>query len=641
LLLIVLRRQGRRRMPPQREGPRWPFAAFLVIVLAAVVVAVTTAAVVPTVLHGKCAGTKLRPLPQPQNSWVYASDGSLLGVIPSVKNRQPLKLWQMSRWLPAATVAIEDRRFWQHGALDYQAIVRAAWRDLTSGETRQGASTLTQQLARNLYLRTRQQTLSRKVKEACLALKLSRQLRKRAILADYLNAVYYGNHAYGAQAAAQTYYSRKARELTLPQAALIAGLTQAPSAYDPFRHPWKARARRNQVLAALLEQGTITPRQFRWAVSQRLRLRPTEVYSTIRQPYFFGYVQQQLLARYGSWAVRAGGLRVTTTIDPRLQRLAETAMRRILRERRDPAAALVAIDPANGHVKAMAVDVPSGQRLTLNLATQGHRQAGSAFKPFVLATAIARGISPFSVYSGPPALLVPDRRCLNRDGPWVVHNFADEAAGTMNLVDATTHSVNTIFAQLVVQVGPPSVVATARRMGIVSPLQPVCSITLGSQAVTPLEMTASYATLAARGVAHRPLSLAKVRGPNGGELPLLAEPPRRALGQKTADLVTYALRRVVEAGTGRAAALAGRPAAGKTGTAEDYRDAWFCGYVPQLAVCVWVGHPHAEVPLVGVEGLPQVFGGTIPAEIWHTFMAPATAHLPVRGFPTPVLPSRN
>ncbi len=638
LLLIALRRQGRRRVPPgPREIRRGLIAAVVLVLAAAAVIGVTTAAVVPSVIESTCKSTRLRPIRLGQNSLVYASDGSLLGVIPSVQNRQPLKLWQMSRWLAPATVAIEDRRFWEHGALDYHAILRAAWRDLTAGEAMQGASTITQQLARNLYLGSRQQTLDRKVKEACLALKLQQHLTRRAILADYLNVVYYGNHAYGVQAAAETYFSRKASELTLPQAALIAGLPQAPSSYDPFARPRKARARRNEVLAALREQGAITRAQYRWAASQRLRLKPSGLYRTIRQPYFFGYVQQQLLERYGSEAVRAGGLKVKTTIDPHLEVLANNAMHRILRKRGDPSAALVAIDPSTGDIRAMAVDVPSGRRLKFNLATQGHRQAGSAFKPFVLATAMQRGISPLTAFSGPPALTIPDRRCLGQNGPWDVHNYADESTGTMNLVDATAHSVNTIFAQLVIEVGPSNVVSTAHRMGITSRLLPVCSITLGTQAVTPLEMANAYATFAARGIHRAPNALAEVRGPRGGRLPLPSARGKRVLGQNASDLVTYALRRVVEAGTGTAAGF-GRPAAGKTGTAENYQDAWFCGFVPQLAACVWVGYPRAEIPLRNVEGLSEVFGGSLPAEIWHGFMAPAVARLPALKFARPFLP---
>jgi penicillin-binding protein 1A len=634
LLAAAVRNRSRRRAPGRRGGRRW-WLVLPALLVAGGAIGLAAAAIGPRVLASSCSSTELHPIALGQNSLVYASDGSLLGVIPSVENRQTLRLHEMSRWLPLATVAIEDQRFWHHGALDYRGILRAAWSDLTSGRAVQGGSTITQQLARNLYIGSQQQSLSRKLEEACLAIKLQERLTRREILADYLNVVYYGNHAFGAEAAAETYYSRPASSLTLPQAALIAGLPQAPTTYDPFARPEDARDRRNEVLAALLRQGKIDAAQYGWAVSQPLGLRPGQLYTTIRQPYFFGFVQEQLVSRFGAAAVRSGGLQVKTTIDPRLQTLADRALHAVLRDRRDPAGALVAIDPANGAVKAMAVDIPSGQRLTFNLATQGHRQAGSAFKPFVLATAMQQGISPYASFSGPPSLTIPDRRCMGPNGPWDVHNYADESAGTMDLLNAIAHSVNTIFAQLVVDVGPPNVVATAHRMGITSPLKPVCSITLGSQAVTPLEMADGYATLAARGIHHAPQSLAEVRGPGGAVLPPAGTDGNRALGQNAADLVTYALQGVIQFGTGTAAGF-GRPAAGKTGTAESFQDAWFCGYVPQLAACVWVGYPHAEVPLVNVEGLAAVFGGSLPAEIWHDFMAPAVAPLPALGFASPI-----
>jgi penicillin-binding protein 1A len=231
-------------------------------------------------------------------------------------------------------------------------------------------------------------------------------------------------------------------------------------------------------------------------------------------------------------------------------------------------------------------------------------------------------------------MTIPDPACEGPNGVWEVHNYADESAGTMDLFHAIAHSVNTIFAQLVVDVGPANVVAIAHRMGIVSPLKPVCSITLGSQAVTPLEMADAYATLAAHGIHHRPQPLAAVRAPGGKMLRLPSTEGSIAIHRNTADQVTYALQRVVAYGTGTAAAL-GRPVAGKTGTAEGFRDAWFCGYVPQLAACVWIGYPHREQPLLNVEGVGAVFGGSLPAEIWHAFMAGAVGNLPVRDFPQP------
>jgi penicillin-binding protein 1A len=280
----------------------------------------------------------------------------------------------------------------------------------------------------------------------------------------------------------------------------------------------------------------------------------------------------------------------------------------------------------------MAVHAP-GRPLRFNLATQSRRQAGSTFKTFTLAAAIESGIPLDSVWHGPSSLTVDDRRCRDGDRAWVAHNYADEAEGTMTLLQATAHSVNTIFAQVALRAGLSHVVDVAHRMGIESPLEPVCSITLGPEGVSPLEMTDAFATLAARGMHHPPSLLERVTGRGGRRLPV-KQTGDRALSRDVADKVTYALAGVVRAGTGVAASI-GRPAAGKTGTAEEFKDAWFCGFVPQLATCVWIGHAHAETPMAYVDGFAQVVGGSVPARIWHDFMAPAVSPLPVEGLPTP------
>jgi penicillin-binding protein 1A len=544
---------------------------------------------------------------------VYAADGSLLGTVPTGRNREPVALWRMSRWLPRASVAIEDRRFWSHGALDYTAIARAALADLHAGRIVQGGSTITQQLVRDRYLGHRPITLPRKLQEACLAVELARRWSKRRILNTYLNLVFYGHHAYGAQAAAWTYFSRPARRLSLAQAALLAGLPQAPSLDDPFRHPRAALARRNEVLTALRRAGAISAGRYRTVAARPLGLRPGHRYREARFPTFFDYALRELLHREGTTLARHGGLRVTTTLDPRLQHLADRAIAGWLYRASDPAAALVAIDPRDGAIRAMTAPNPDLRGGRFNLATQSHRQAGSAFKVFTLTAAIERGIPLSSVWHRPASLTIPSRRCLNASGRWVVHNFADESTGTMTLRDAIAHSVNTIFAQVVMRVGPARVVAVAHRMGIRSPLKPVCSITLGPEGVSPLEMTDSFATLAAGGVRHLPTALARPR-------------PRaeRALPPWVAAQVTRALTGVIRSGTGRAADP-GRPAAGKTGTAEDFKDAWFCGYVSQLAACVWIGYPQAEIPMHNLDGFAQVVGGSVPARIWHDFMVGALA----------------
>src|SRR5207248_6024249 len=320
--------------------------------------------------------------------FVYASDGSLLGSIPADKNRTRVALRGVSFWTRKATVAIEDHRFYEHGGVDYQGILRAAWSDLRAGHVVQGGSTITQQLVRNLYI-SKERTFKRKLKEACLAIKLSRRWSKDRILAEYMNQVYYGNHAYGIEAAAQTYFSKHARNLWLAQAALLAGLPQAPSVYDPFHRPADALARRNEVLRALFKSRDITQRQLESALVQRkLDLHAGRLYTRIREPYFFSFVREQLIAKYGANTVRSGGLRVYTTIDPRLQRAARKAIKDTLYYSNDPAAATVQINPANGAIRAMHAVTPGLSGNQFNLAAQARRQAGSTFKAFVLTAAV-------------------------------------------------------------------------------------------------------------------------------------------------------------------------------------------------------------------------------------------------------------
>jgi penicillin-binding protein 1A len=605
--------------------------------LVAAIVALTLATVAFTgrqILLTTCSLSDLRPLSLGQNSFLYTDNGILLGVVPSATNRQPLPLSRMSPWLPEATVAIEDARFWQHGALDYQGIARAFYDDISSGHIVQGGSTLTQQLVRNLYIGNPQRTLSRKIREACLAEKLFQRLTRKQILAAYLNQVFYGRHAYGAQAATQTYFSKSASQLSLVQAALLAGLPQAPTTYDPLINPQYALARRNEVLRAMRKNGYITAAKLRSAVRKPLLLHPGHLYTQLHQPNFFGWATQQLADRFGERQVERGGLKVKTTLDPRLQALGLHAVSSVLHTSTDPAAALVAIDPRTGAVKAMVDYLPDGRKMQFNLATQAHRSTGSSFKPITLATALSEGDSLYSTFYGPPELQIIDPQCSTNNGPWDVHNFADEADGTMNLLDATANSVNTIFAQLIAKVGVRNVVAMAHRLGITSSgsyFRPVCAVTLGAVGFTPLEMADVYATFADGGVHHAPQAFETVREPNG-KTTKISTSGQRILGPNVSAELTYALQGVIEHGTGVAAAL-DRPAAGKTGTAENFQDAWFCGYVPQLATCVWVGYPRGEISLYNVEGVGAVAGGTLPAEIWHDFMAPAVAKLPVVNFP--------
>jgi penicillin-binding protein 1A len=640
---MLFARHGRLRRRNRKRRSILLFGALLVASLIALGLA-TVAFTGQQILLSQCTLTDLRPLALGENSFLYTDNGQMLGVVPSATNRQPLPLSQISPSLPQATVAIEDARFWQHGALDYQGILRALYQDLSKGHIVQGGSTITQELVRNLYIGNSQRTLSRKIKEACLATKVFQKNTRKQILADYLNEVFYGRHAYGAQAASRTYFSKPASRLTLVQAALLAGLPQAPTVFDPLTNPRAALVRRNEVLHAMFKNGYITGSKLRSATRKKLELRPGNLYTQQHQPNFFGWATQQLAQRFGKHGqrqVELGGLHVQTTLNQRLQGLGVHAVASVLHTSTDPAAALVSIDPQTGAVKAMVDYLPSGRRMQFNLATQAHRSTGSSFKPITLATALSEGDSLYSTFYGPPELNIITPECRQGNGYWDVHNFADESAGTMNLLSATANSVNTIFAQLIAKIGVRNVQYMARNLGITERVRgpyfrQACAITLGSVGFTPLEMTDVYATFASGGVHHAPQAFESIRGPKGNEIPLKST-ARRVLTPNVAAQLTYALQGVVRGGTGTAAALGARPVAGKTGTAENFQDAWFCGYVPQLATCVWVGYPKGEIPLLNVEGVGAVAGGTLPAEIWHNYMEGAVGNLPVKGFPTPDL----
>jgi penicillin-binding protein 1A len=638
---MLLARHGRLRRRNRKRRSILLVGALLLASIVALLLA-TVAFTSQQILRSQCNLSDLRPLALGENSFLYTDDMQRLGVVPSATNRQPLALSKISPSLPEATVAIEDARFWQHGALDYQGIMRALYQNLSKGHIVQGGSTITQELVRNLYIGNPERTLSRKVKEACLATKIFEKKTRKQILAEYLNEVFYGRHAYGAQAAARTYFSKPASRLTLVQAALLAGLPQAPTVYDPLRNPHAALARRNEVLHAMWKNHYISKSRLRSATRRKLQLRPGHLYSELHQPNFFGWATQQLDSdrRIGHRRVELGGLRVKTTLNMRLQGLALHAVSSVLNTPTDPAAAIVSIDPKTGAVKAMVDYLPSGRKMQFNLATQAKRSTGSSFKPITLATALSEGASLYSTFYGPSALNIITPECATNNGYWDVHNFADETAGTMSLLDATAYSVNTIFAQLIAKIGVKNVMYMARNLGITEPIgskyfRQACAITLGSVGFTPLEMTDVYATFASGGVHHAPQAFEFVRGADGKVIKgsRLSTNGRRVLSANVAAQLTYALRGVVQKGTGTAAALGARPVAGKTGTAEDFKDAWFCGYVPQLATCVWVGYPKGEISLYNVEGVGEVAGGTLPAAIWHAYMSGAVGNLPVQNFP--------
>ena len=633
---FVLGHRGRKRKRAARIRRRRRAGVITVLALIAVAIALATVGFgAGTAFSASCDLNSLRPVEIGQNSFVYADDGSLLGSIPAERNREPVSSKNMSRWLPLATVAIEDRRFWRHGGVDYVGIARAAWKDVTAGRVVEGGSTITQQLVRNLYI-GHEKTFNRKLKEACLAIKLSRKRSKPWILNTYLNSVYYGNHAYGVEAAAQTYFSRHASQLTLPQAALVAGLPQAPSDYDPYHNPQGALVRRNEVLRAMLDNQAITLAQYRYAThSKSLRLHPGRIYTHIKQRYFFSYVLDALDEQYGSNTVRQGGLKVYTTIDPRLQRLANKAILEILPNKDDPAAAIVSVEPRTGAIRAMTA-VPRRTGNQFNLVAQSARQAGSTFKTLVLASAIEKGIDPDSTYyTSAPFTCTARPWCLK---PWEVHTYDDSYRGTMSVTRGTLSSDNTIYAQLTLDVGPRYVWQMAHRLGVhLSPDKPVASIGLGSLAVSPLDMAAAYATFPAMGIYAKPMAITKVILPGGREDTDSGwgkPQSKRALSEAVAWKVTDVLAQNALYGTGAGSGDGIHVNAGKTGTTENHADAWFDGYTRQLSTVVWMGYPKGEIPMLNVHG-QTVAGATFPVPIWHAYMAAALWHHKVLGFELP------
>ena len=571
--------------------------------------------------------------PGPQTTFVYDRNGKVITTFHAEINRTEIRLDNMPDSLQHAVIAIEDRDFYRHGGVSILGIVRAAWTNVTHGQIEQGGSTITQQYVKNVYTGS-ERTVGRKVKEALLAVKLEHKYTKGEILEKYLNTVYFGNGAYGVEAAGKTYFGVHARDLQPVQSATLAAVIAAPAVYDPVQHPETTKERRNVVLKAMADQGYLQQSEALQLEQLPVKVRTPKTTSSGRFAYFVDYVRRSLLQTYGEDETYRGGLRVHTTVDAAWQTSAEQAVAAHLTDPKGPSAALVAIDPTNGAVRAL-VGGKDFFTAKFNNAIQAHRQAGSSFKTFTLAAAMEQHIDPHAVWQGPPQITIPDRRCYTDGKPWEVHNYADEHAGTMNLIDATANSVNTIFAQLVVDVGPSAVADVAARMGVASELDPVCSITLGSQDVTPMDMATGYATLAARGIHHVPSPFELVRTSAGKTLERIQSNGDQALAQNDADLVTLALQGVVTRGTGTAASLAGRAAAGKTGTAQNYQDAWFCGYTPQLAACVWVGYQKAEIPMENVEGYAHVFGGSIPALIWRDFMTTAMDGQPVESFPAP------
>jgi 1A family penicillin-binding protein len=574
-----------------------------------------------------------------QTSKIIAADGTVITELHGEQNRENVGLDQICPDLQHAVIAIEDERFYQHGGVDWTAIMRAFWTNVVQGRVVQGASTITQQYIKNT-LTGKERTYWRKLEEAGLANQLERRYSKDKILEMYLNDVYFGQGCYGVKTASRTFFGKEPSELALEEAALLAAVIRIPNYYSPYLNIDAARKRRNVVLDKMKELGYITSYQAAEAKSTDVVVQPIpEETPSPLAPYFVEYVKKylynvfaadpELRAKFGDLSpddiIFRGGLRVFTTLDLELQRYAEDAIASTLDRAGDPSAALCAVDPRSGEIKAM-VGGRDYSQLQYNIAAQGGRQPGSAFKAFVLTTAISNGISPYKTYDSSPTTLE-----FTDGTKWKVGNAEGSSYGTINVYTATVRSVNVVYARIIKDVGPQRVAQMAQAMGITSEVPPYPSIALGTSEVNPLEMASAFGTLANNGSYVPPICVTRVTDADGNVVFENHPKGKRVVREDVAAVVNSILQDAVRYGTGRAARI-DRPQAGKTGTTDDYADAWFCGYTPDLSAAVWVGYPEGRIPMRSVHGI-TVYGGTFPAQIWRKFMEKALEGVTASDFP--------
>ena len=570
--------------------------------------------------------------PQSQTTIIYDASGAQLATLHGQENRFPVRIDEVPAVVQNAIVAAEDRKFFQHGGIDPVGIARATWADIRQKGATQGGSTITQQYVKNVYVGA-DPTLWRKLREAVISVKLERKLDKRQILERYINTVYFGRGAYGIQAAARTWFGKDVGALDLKEAAYLAGLIRTPAGGDVVSDPETAAQLRTFVLQAMVRSRYISPAQAAEVeavplasyVALRTELDSTVTLQGVGAEYFVEYVRTQLLKTYSEDQVLRQGLRVQTSLNPTIQRQAFDAVYGLLDRPNDPAGALVAVDP-DGRVVAM-VGGKNWEQSKVNLAVGAAgggsgRQAGSTFKPFALAATVREGYTLESSFPGPAKLILPK---ADEGKDWEVSNYEEASFGSINLIDATVDSVNTVYAQLADTLGPQKIIGTAKDLGISSPLAPVPSIALGTQNVSVMEMAGAYSTLARGGLRYDPRVITKV---TLNDSVLQDDRPKgtRVMERSQADQVNFALEQVVDHGSGTAAQVEDTKVWGKTGTTEDYGDAWFAGFTRKLTAVVWMGYPEGQSkPLFNVHGVAKVNGGSLPARIFERFMSKAGA----------------
>lgn len=589
----------------------------------------------------------------PERSTIYASDGkTVLAQVYLDFNREIVHLDEVSTAARAAVLAAEDDGFYEHGALDVSSVLRAIFANVAAGDVVQGGSTITQQLAKNAVLDDADQTLERKWQELAVALRIEQKYTKDQIFELYLNDIYLGNGIYGIGTAAQYYFHEPASKLTLSEGATLAGMIRAPEDYDPIAHPRKATGRRDFVLDRMVELGDADAAKVARIIAKPVALPPgTGRTATERPPFFVTYITGQILANadgtydaFGKTSKQRertlfqGGLKIVTTLEPEWQRAAQAAANQPWAVtpgnpgyQQTPDTAIVSVDNADGAIRTM-LSGRNYQKDQLELAT-ATRQTGSAFKPFTLVAAFEEGIPPGQVYSATSPFCSPAWTSADH----CVSNAEPGKGGYENLTTATAYSTNVVFAQLALDVGPSKIADAAHDMGITSDLSAVPSITLGTSDVSPLEMASAYQTLANKGRHCEPFAVSRVEDAEGVLYRHKAE-CHQVVDPEIAAQVTSMLQGVVTlpGATGTAASI-GRPVAGKTGTTQEYSNAWFVGYTPQVSTAVWVGFPGNPDPLDRYFGT-SVFGGSIAAPIWHTYMTRVMAGMPVEGFPSPPPP---